>query len=140
MQLQKSNFLQGGALKVATRSKLTNSLSPKLTSSDQSNSTRHCKIYEQKIHKMINCFSCLNVTRYPPMHEHEIFSLGSSSLFNSTNLSSPTSANCVTSSLGHVMSMWHLDSGATSHITNDGANIQHSRFANSNHKIYTVEM
>lgn len=124
MKIQKARFLQGVNFNVAAK--------PNWKSDPQSPATTggRCQICSRRNHTAVNCYNRLSVTRYPPTNGREL-SLHGPSGPPPTNRVSP-SANVITTMTGSAMS-------ATSHITNDTANIQQSRIPNGNPKIYTAD-
>lgn len=92
-----------------------------------------CQLCSRKSHSTTNCYQCLNITRYPLTHGRKITLHGLAS-----NCWNGASANLVSYSTGSIMSMWYLDSRATSHISTHKDNIHELHPFNGNDKILTA--
>lgn len=113
MRIQKAWFLQ---------TKIDNVVSkPNLKTVDlQSPSTKSlsCQICSRKGHEAINCYTRLNVIHFQPTHDQELWPNGPSGVSRNSTLSTNLVAT-----FSNAMSMWYLDLGAISHITNEVKNI-----------------
>lgn len=91
-----------------------------------------CQICRRKAHSALNCYNRLNVTRFPPTHNHELSTFSP----NGSNRTYANSVNLVTT--GEAL-IWYPNSRATSHIIAFIDNVQHPRPFSGNHCILTAD-